>query len=95
MRACVCACARVCGEAGGERISIVQPIRSIYNKFKRSRNATLFQLKIDGVLFKVIDGDNEPFQSKIDGVLFKVIDADNEPSSFQEILMNSTKRCLK
>ena len=43
---------------------------------KRNRNATLFQWKIHGVLFKVIDGDNEP-------------------SNFQEMLMNSTKQCLK
>ena len=43
---------------------------------KRNRNATLFQWKIHEVLFKVLDGDNEP-------------------SSFQEMLMNSTKQCLK
>ena len=43
---------------------------------KRNRNATLLQWKIHGVLFKVLDRDNEP-------------------SSFQEMLMNSTKNCLK
>ena len=35
------------------------------------------------------------FQWKIHGVLFKAIDGDNESSSFQEMLMNSTKQCLK
>ena len=29
------------------------------------------------------------------GILFKILDRDNEPSNFQEMLMNSTKRCLK
>ena len=43
---------------------------------ERNRNATLFQWKIHGVLFKVMDGDNKP-------------------SSFQEMLMNSTKQGLK
>ena len=43
---------------------------------KRNRNATLFQWKIHGVLFKVIDGDNES-------------------SIFQEMLINTTKQCLK
>ena len=43
---------------------------------KRNRNATLFQWKIHGVLFKVLHGDNEP-------------------SSFQEMLMNSSKQSLK
>ena len=31
-----------------------------YNTLKRNRNDTLFQWKIHGVLFKVIDGENEP-----------------------------------
>ena len=37
------------------------------------------------------------FQWKIHvhGALFKVVDRDNEPSSFQEMLTNSTKYCLK
>ena len=35
------------------------------------------------------------FQWKIHGVVFKVLDRDNKPSSFQEMLKNSTKYCLK
>ena len=35
------------------------------------------------------------FQWKIHGVWFSVLDRDNEPSSFQEMLTNSTKHCLK
>ena len=31
----------------------------------------------------------------VHGALFKVVDRDNEPSSFQEMLTNSTKYCLK
>ena len=34
------------------------------NTLKRDKNATLFQLKISGLLFKVLDRDNDssPFQ---------------------------------
>ena len=35
------------------------------------------------------------FQWKMYWVLFKVIDGNSEPSSFEEMLMNSTKQCLK
>ena len=35
------------------------------------------------------------FNLKIHEVVFKVTDGDNELSSFQEMLMNITKQCLK
>ena len=35
------------------------------NTLKRNRNATLFQWKIHVVLFKVLDGDNEPSSFKV------------------------------
>ena len=35
------------------------------------------------------------FQWKIHGVMFKVLYRDNGPSSFQEMVTNSTKYCLK
>ena len=35
-------------------------ILMILYTLKRNRNATLFQWKIHGVLFKVLEGDNEP-----------------------------------
>ena len=34
--------------------------RYVIYTLKRNRNATLFQLKIHGVVFKVLDGDNKP-----------------------------------
>ena len=46
------------------------------NTLKRNRYATLFQWKIHGVMFEVLDRDNEP-------------------SSFQEMLTNTTKFCMK
>ena len=35
------------------------------------------------------------FQWKFIWVVFKVLDRDNEPSSFQVMLISSTKHCLK
>ena len=36
-----------------------------------------------------------PFQWKIHWVVFQVLERDNELSSFQVMLTNSTKHCLK
>ena len=62
-------------------------VQSIGNTLKKNRNATLFQWKIDGVAFKVLDRNNEP-SSFQDAVAFKVLDRSNEPSSFQEMPRN-------
>ena len=41
-------------------IMIKQIMTMQYNTLKRNRNDTLFQWKIHGILFKVLDGENEP-----------------------------------
>ena len=60
------------GETSGISTCIIMLIKSIIKSLdweilsakestlKRNRNATVFQWKIHGVLFKVLDGDNEP-----------------------------------
>ena len=48
---------------------------------------------VEGYIYIYIYRNATLFLWKAHGVLFRVIDGDNEPSSFQEMLMNSTKQC--
>ena len=59
-----------------QSVALPTALRGPAHTLERNRNATLFQWKIHGVVFKVTDGHNEP-------------------SSFQEMLMNIKKQCLK